>query len=81
MVGTRQHRREGTKRNRSGAERVASLGPRERPRIGWVERFGLRPLGQGLRDARKAVVGRGATPATTWDLSSLKIPILQLRKR
>jgi murein DD-endopeptidase len=73
MVGTRQHRREGAKRNRSVAERVASLGPRERLPVGWAERFGLRPLGQGLRDARKAVVGRGATPATTWDLSSLQI--------
>jgi len=45
----------------------------ERARIGWLERFGLRPLGPALRDARKAIAGNGATPATSWDTSSLRI--------
>jgi murein DD-endopeptidase len=73
MAGTRQHRAGSAHAAPSARQLVASLGPRERPRIGWVERFGLRPLRQGLRDARKAVVGKGATPATVWDLSSPKI--------
>ncbi len=58
----------------SAAEQwIASLGPRERARVGWMDRFGLRPLPQGLREARKAIAGSGATPATIWGLSSLKI--------
>jgi len=42
-------------------------------RVGWLERFGLRPLGPALREARKALAGNGATPATTWGLSSVRI--------
>jgi murein DD-endopeptidase MepM/ murein hydrolase activator NlpD len=49
------------------AERAA------RVRVGWLERFGLRPLGPALRQARKAVLGNAATPATLWDRSSLRI--------
>jgi murein DD-endopeptidase MepM/ murein hydrolase activator NlpD len=73
MPGTRQHRGSANHPESPAQKSIASLGPRERPRIGWAERFGLRPLRQGLRDAQKAITGRGATPATVWDLSSVKI--------
>jgi len=49
---------------------VAAL---ERSRVGWLERFGLRPLGPALREARKAIAGNDATPATSWGTSSLRI--------
>jgi murein DD-endopeptidase len=43
------------------------------PRVDWLATFGLRPVGRALHDARKAIVGTEGTPATTWDLSSLRI--------
>jgi len=41
--------------------------------VGALERFGLRPLGPALRQARKAVAGSDGTPRTVWDASSLRI--------
>jgi len=52
---------------------VARLGPGERRRVGWLERFGLRPLRSAWPDARKAVLGQEGTPPTEWDWSSTRI--------
>lgn len=42
-------------------------------RISFVETFGLRGLGPVLRDASRAVLGRGKVKATQYDASSIKI--------
>ena len=42
-------------------------------RMGWLERFGLRPFRPALREARKAVLGNDATPRTEWNLSSTRV--------
>lgn len=81
MPGTPRRRAPEAQGQSSAEEWIASLGPRERARVGWMERFGLRPLRQGLREARKAIAGNQATPATEWGLSSLRIlkPHISLR--
>lgn len=42
-------------------------------RVGWLETFGLRPLGPALRQSWQAVVGDGYAPPGRWGLSSLRI--------
>lgn len=42
-------------------------------RIGWLETFGLYPLGDAVAQARRALVGSGKAKPTEWGPSSLRI--------
>jgi murein DD-endopeptidase len=74
MLGDRQGSRRAVARSGvATAEAARALAPGERSRVGWLERFGLRPLRPALHQGRKAIVGTDGTPRSVWDASSIRI--------